>query len=86
MLGLTVGQTRQRICAAPLSFEPESWTTLRTWLLAVEEGRLLPRVRQSPPSFSPKKRAERIAAALCAHTAMAGSLEQQAFAGAALAA
>jgi len=86
LLRLTVGQTRQRICAAQHSFEPQSWTTLRTWLTAVEQSRLLPRVRRSPPSFSPKQRAERIAAALCAHAAGTGSLAQQAFSGAALAA
>ena len=64
-----------------------SWRLLRRWVGAVERGDLLPGLRASPPGWSPRQRAERIAMALAAHApATAGdSDEATVFAGAALA-
>lgn len=86
MLGLSLGETRARICPWRSGFETERWTTLPGWLSAIEQGRLLPRVRPSPPGASRRRRAERAAATLCALALCAGPPEVQAFEGAALAA
>jgi hypothetical protein len=86
---LTVAETRRRVCAWSAGFEPESWSTLYGWLDAVAEGRLFARVRSSPPSFSHRQRAERVAATLGAMAPVGfahESQEDQVFAGAALAA
>lgn len=86
MRGLSIGETRRRVCPC-VSFEPERWTTLPGWVAAIEQGRLFPGVwRASPPGCSLRERAERTAAALCGHAIGAGSVEAQAFEGAALAA
>jgi hypothetical protein len=86
MRGLSVGQTRQRVCTWPIGFETERWTTLPGWVAAIEEGRLFPGVRPCPPSFTIRERAERAAATLCALALSADLIEVQAFEGAALAA
>lgn len=86
MLGLSLGETRRRVCPWLSGFETERWTTLRGWLSAIEQGRLLPVVRRSPPAASPRKQAERAAATLCAMAPGSGSVEAKAFEGAALAA
>jgi hypothetical protein len=86
MRGLSLGETRRRVCPWRAGFETERWTTLPGWITAIAEGRLLCEVRPSPPSFSLRERAERAAATLCALSLGAGSLEAQAFGGAALAA
>jgi hypothetical protein len=86
MRGLSLGETRQRVCPWRAGFETERWTTLPGWLTAIAEGRLLSGVRPSPPSFSLREQAERAAATLCALSLEGGSLEAQAFQGAALAA
>lgn len=86
MRGLSLGETRRRVCPWRAGFETERWTTLPGWLTAIAEGRLLSEVRPSPPSFSLREQAERAAATLCALSLEGGSLEAQAFAGAALAA
>ena len=86
---LTVPETRARICAWSAGFEPQSWSTLYGWVDAVAEGRLFARLRPSPPSFSYRQRAERAAAALATMAPVALAHrppEDQAFAGAALAA
>ena len=64
-----------------------SWRLLRRWVGAVERGDLFPGLRASPPGWSPRQRAERIAMALAAHApATAGDSEEATvFAGAALA-
>ena len=86
MRGLTLGKTRRRVCTWRTSFEPERWTTLGGWVAAIEQGRLFPAVRPSPASFPLRRCAERAAATLCGLSLEAGSLEAQAFEGAALAA
>jgi hypothetical protein len=86
MLGLSVGATRRRVCAWRVGFEPERWTTLLGWVAAIEQGRLFAPVRPCPPSFSLRERAERAAATLCGLALGRGTLEAQAFEGAALAA
>jgi hypothetical protein len=83
---LTVAETRRRICPWRAGFEAERWTTLGSWIVAIEQGRLLSRVRPCPPGFSLQARAERAAATLCALSLSPGSLGARAFEGAALAA
>lgn len=83
---LSVGETRRRVCAWPLTFEARTWTTLGTWLEAVSRGALLKGLRKSPTTFSRRQMAERFAAALVAGARAGSTLEEQAFAGAALAA
>jgi hypothetical protein len=86
MQGLSLGETRRRVCPWRAGFETERWTTLSGWLTAIAEGRLLSGVRPSPSSFSLREQAERAAATLCALALEGGSLEARAFQGAALAA
>jgi hypothetical protein len=86
MRGLSVGETRQRVCTWRVGFETERWTTLASWLAAVAEGRLFACVRGSPARASLRRRAERAAATLCGLALAADELEAQAFWGAALAA
>jgi hypothetical protein len=86
MQGLSVGETRRRICAWPLGFTPDRWTTLPTWVEAIDRGRLFPLVRQCPPSFTVRQRAERAAASLCALVHCGSAVHQQVFDGAAQAA
>jgi hypothetical protein len=84
--GLSVGETRQRVCTWPLGFETERWTTLPKWLAAIEAGRLFPVVRPSPVGASLRRRPDRTAATLCSLALSDGGLEAQVFEGAALAA
>jgi hypothetical protein len=84
--GLSLGETRRRVCTWPIGFETERWTTLPGWVAAIEQGRLFPEVRACPPSFTVRERAERAAATLCGQALGLGSIEAQAFEGAALAA
>lgn len=86
MLGLSLGETRARVCPWRSGFETERWTTLPGWLSAIEQGRLLPRVRPSPAGASRRRRAERAAATLCGLALRTDGIEAQAFEGAALAA
>jgi hypothetical protein len=86
VLRLSPGQTRLRVCAWRVGFEPDRWTTLTRWVASVEQGRLFTRVRPCPPTFTVRDRAERVAATLCGLAVGADSLEAQAFEGAALAA
>ncbi len=86
MRRLSMGETRQRVCTWPIGFETERWTTLPSWIAAIEEGRLFPEVRPCPPTFTVRERAERAAATLCALALSADLIEAQAFEGAALAA
>lgn len=86
MQGLSLGDTRRRVCAWRLGFDRERWTTLPIWLAAIEQGRLFAQVRPCPATFSARERAERAAATLCAFAFSAGALDEQAFEGAALAA
>lgn len=79
-------QTRLRVCAWRVGFEPDRWTTLARWVTSVEQRRLFARVRPCPPAFTVRERAERIAATLCGLAVGVDSLEAQAFEGAALAA
>jgi hypothetical protein len=86
MQRLSLRETRFRICAWRHSFERERWPTLLAWLAAIDHGGLFTLVRPSPPSFAAQDRAERAAATLCGLALAAGSLAEQAFEGAALAA
>lgn len=86
MQGLSIGETRWRVCAWRVGFDPERWTTLLTWVAAIEQGRLFVQVRPCPPSFTVRERSERAAATLCGLAPDEDSLDEQAFAGAALAA
>lgn len=83
---LSQGQTRLRVCAWRVGFEPDRWTTLARWVTSVEQGRLFKSVRPFPPVFAVRDRAERVATTLCGLAVGADSLEAQAFEGAALAA
>ena len=84
--GMSVGETRRRVCAWPLGFETERWTTLPRWVVAIEAGRLFAAVRPSPASASLRRKSERAAATLCSLALSGDGLEVQAFEGAALAA
>jgi hypothetical protein len=84
--GLSIGETRLRVCTWAVGFETERWSTLPTWALAIEQGRLFPSVRPSPVGASLRRKSERAAATLCAMARTAGGLEAEAFEGAALAA
>lgn len=86
MQQLSLGETRRRVCAWRCGFDPERWTTLPAWLAAIEQGRLFAQVRPCPPTFSGRERAERAAATLCGLAFSAGTFDEQAFDGAALAA
>jgi hypothetical protein len=84
--GVSVEETRRQVCAWRLGFAPERWTTLPTWVAAIEQGTLFTHVRPCPTSFTIRERAERAAATLCSLAFNTGSLEERAFEGAALAA
>jgi hypothetical protein len=84
--GHSIGETRRRVCTWPVGFETERWTTLTTWVAAIGQGRLFPRVRPAPPMASLRSRSSRAAATLCAIALCDGGIEAQAFEGAALAA
>lgn len=89
LMGLSMGETRERVCTWRLGFELSRWTTLRSWVAAVGEGQLLPRIvawRPWPSGLSLRRQAERAAACLCALSPGSRSPAEQAFAGAALAA
>jgi len=84
--GLSVGETRQRVCTWPVGFETERWTTLQKWIAAIEAGRLFRVVRSSPAGTSLHRKSERAATTLCSLALSGGELEAQVFEGAALAA
>lgn len=84
--GLSVAETRRRVCPWRAGFETERWTTLSGWLAAIEQGRLLSGVRPSPDDFTLRERSERAAMTFTELALTKGSLEEQAFEGAALAA
>lgn len=86
MQGLSIGETRQRVCTWRAGFETERWTTLPSWVAAIAEGRLFARVRPSSVQASLRQKAERAAATLCSLALTAHSIEVQVFEGAALAA
>ena len=83
---LSQSQTRVRVCAWRVRFEPDRWTTLTGWVSSIEKGRLFSGVRPCPPTFTIRDRAERVATTLCGLAVGADSLEAQVFEGAALAA
>jgi hypothetical protein len=86
MRGLSLAETRSRVCAWRCGFNAERWTTLGIWVAAIAEGRLFACVRPYPASFSVRERAERAAATLCSLALHAAPLDELAFEGAALAA
>lgn len=86
MHGLSIGETRQRICTWRAGFETERWTTLPSWVAAIAAGRLFARVRPSCKEASLRREAERAASTLCSLALAAQSVEAQVFEGAALAA
>ena len=84
--GLSIGETRERICTWRAGFETERWTTLPSWVAAIAEGRLFARVRPSLAEASLRQKTERAAATLCSLALAAHGLAAQVFEGAALAA
>jgi hypothetical protein len=85
----SIEETRARIYTWRVRFDLNRWTTLRQWVAAVSVGRLLPRIiawRPWPDGFSLRAGAERAAACLCSLALEAGTIAEQVFAGAALAA
>lgn len=89
LTGRTIGETRERVCTWRVGFELERWSTLRRWVAAVSVGQLLPRIvawRRWPEGTPLRAGAERAAACLCSLALEGGTLPEQAFAGAALAA
>jgi hypothetical protein len=85
----SIEETRGRICTWRAGFDLNRWTTLRQWVAAVSVGRLLPSVTAWRPwadGASLRAGAERAAACLCSLALETGTLAEQAFAGAALAA
>ncbi|MGC4091064.1 MAG: hypothetical protein QM756_45755 [Polyangiaceae bacterium] len=83
---LSLAETRRRVCTSRFGFDLERWTTLPTWLAAIEQGRLFAQVRPSPAAFSTRERAERAAATLSSFALSAGTFDEQVFEGAVLAA
>jgi hypothetical protein len=86
MQGLSIGETRQRVCTWRVGFETERWATLPSWVAAIAEGRLFACVRPSSVQASLRQKAERAAATLCSLALAAHSMEAKVFEGAALAA
>ena len=86
MRGLSLGETRRRVCAWPVCSAPDRWTTLATWVDAIDRGRLFIPVRACPASFTIRQRAERAAATLSGLAFVRGTIDEQVFEGAALAA
>lgn len=87
MQGLSLRETRQLVCAWRIGFNPDRWTTLPSWVEAIERDKLFAQVRPCPSGFTVRQRAERAAATLCAIGARSGGpVEAQVFEGAALAA
>ena len=84
--GLSIGETRWRVCTWPVGFETERWTTLSLWVAAIEQRRLFPRVRPAPAGASLRSRTARAAATLRAVALCDGGVEAQVFEGAARAA
>lgn len=84
--GLSLGETRRRVCVWISSFEPERWSTLLTWVVAIQQGRLFAQVRPCPPDFTMRERAGRAAATVCSLALRSGALDERVFEGAALAA
>lgn len=81
---------RRRVGASRSSFEdPRRWPTVRRWLAAIDDRRLLRCVRGSPPGATRRQRAERAAMTLASFAPAAlrdATVDAQVFAGAALAA
>jgi len=89
LMGNCIGATRERVCTWRSGFDQNRWSTLRQWVAAIGAGQLLPRVvgwRRWPEGISLRAGAERAAACLCSLAPGTGTLAEQAFAGAALAA
>jgi hypothetical protein len=89
LMGHAIEETRARVCTWRAGFDLNRWTTLRQWVAAVSVGRLLPRITAWRPwadGASLRAGAERAAACLCSLALATGTLAEQAFAGAALAA
>lgn len=84
--GLSVGETRRRVCTWSLGFETGRWSTLPKWAAAIESGQLFRVVRPSLAGASLRQQAERAAMTLCSLAFSGSCLEAQAFEGAALAA
>jgi hypothetical protein len=80
--GLSLGEARKRVCTWPMGFETERWTTLPSWIIAIEQRRLFPAVRPSPMGASLRSKAERAAATLCGLALTGDGVEAQAFEGA----
>jgi hypothetical protein len=85
---VTPAQVRQRTSPWTIvgATAATGWATLRRWVGAVRDRRLLPKVRPSPPDFSDRQVAERVAttvAALAAPSLATLPISARAFAGAA---
>ena len=87
VLGLGLGEVRQRVCAWPSSFEGGVWAAPRRWVGAIAQGRLFGAIRDSPAAFTMRRQAERAAMTLLAMAPPPSPCPQQAvMVGAALAA
>jgi len=81
----SLGEVRRRV--APGRTDEPGWAAMGRWLRAVEAGRLFRVVRPWPADFLPRQRAERVAATVMALAPRTSApVEEQLFAGAALAA
>lgn len=71
LLGWKAFCIRQKLCPWTVMGDaaPGGWATLRRWLAAVKQKKLLPAVRPCPAEFGPRQVAERAAAYCCAHAA-----------------
>jgi len=81
---------RAAVCSWRVSFEsPQQWNTVGKWLKAIAKQRLYPQVRPWPPDFVPRQQAERVASTMLSYAPGGlpwGTVEEQVFAGAGLAA
>lgn len=85
-LGMTATKAAERI--GSWAHEAGAWRTIRRWVTAIDARGLFRCVRASPPSWSPRRRAERAAmtlTALAPETFAGDDDAARVFAGAALA-
>ncbi|WP_437777129.1 hypothetical protein [Sorangium sp. So ce1097] len=76
--GAALIEVRRRVSPWSASFDADSWATVRRWLRAIDQGRLFPSVRPSPPASSLRQRAERAAMTLVAMAPCAAEVPEAA--------
>jgi hypothetical protein len=87
LAGLSLGAVRQQVSpwATVGASTSGGWRTVRAWLAAVQQGRLLSKVRPSAPGLSPRQVAAHVALVVTSYAlpcAAAPPLCAQAFFGA----